>query len=94
MNVETDKIVMEVPAEATGVLLKILNFEDSELKIGAPIAIIGREGESFDEILNEIQDELEATGAKASAESISESRTQPRPGVRRGVKELSTSTPR
>lgn len=70
LNVETDKIVMEVPAEATGVLLKILNREDSELKIGAPIAIIGREGESFDEILNEIQDELEATGARASRHEV------------------------
>lgn len=53
LNVETDKIVMEVPAEADGALLKIIQDEGAQLTIGAPIAVIGRKGEVIDQLLAE-----------------------------------------
>ncbi len=68
LNVETDKIVMEVPAEASGVLLKILQPEDAQLTIGAPIAIIGRTGEAIDDLLLEAGIEVpESIMARPSA---------------------------
>jgi pyruvate dehydrogenase E2 component (dihydrolipoamide acetyltransferase) len=46
--VETDKASVEVPAFRSGVLLKILVEAGTSVPIGAPIAVIGSEGETVD----------------------------------------------
>jgi len=51
LEVQTDKITMEVPAEVSGTLLKVLHPEGTELAIGDPIAIIGLPGEDISEII-------------------------------------------
>ncbi|GAA3816622.1 dihydrolipoamide acetyltransferase family protein [Sphaerisporangium flaviroseum] len=44
-TVETEKAVVDVPAEADGVILKTLVPEGAEVEVGAPIALIGEPGE-------------------------------------------------
>ncbi|KAK2619790.1 dihydrolipoamide acetyltransferase family protein [Leptospira interrogans] len=44
-EVETDKAVMEMEAFETGILLEILAPEGTLLPVGAPVAIIGKQGE-------------------------------------------------
>jgi pyruvate dehydrogenase E2 component (dihydrolipoamide acetyltransferase) len=44
-EIETDKATVEVEAQQTGTILKFLAEEDSIVEVGAPIAIIGEEGE-------------------------------------------------
>lgn len=58
LNVQTDKMVMEVPAEASGVLLKVIFREDAQLTIGAPLAIIGQAGENIESLMAEVKAEL------------------------------------
>lgn len=47
-EIETDKATVEVESEASGVILKHLVSENSSVPIGAPITVIGNEGEEFD----------------------------------------------
>jgi pyruvate dehydrogenase E2 component (dihydrolipoamide acetyltransferase) len=47
-EIETDKATVEVEAEASGVVLKHIASENSSVPIGAPITVIGEEGEEFD----------------------------------------------
>ncbi len=70
LNVETDKIVMEVPCEASGVLLKKLFQQDAQLKIGAPIAIVGKAGESINALMAEIDTELKAVTQEPSKQMV------------------------
>ena len=49
VEIETDKAVVEVEAEADGMLRKILVFEGVSVPVGSPIAIIGEEGEDIGE---------------------------------------------
>ncbi len=48
--VETDKAAVEVPAEETGILLKILVSAGSTVPIGTPVAWIGAPGEVIPEV--------------------------------------------
>lgn len=41
LEVETDKVVMEIEAPAAGVLLKILRGGDETVPVGAEIGLIG-----------------------------------------------------
>jgi pyruvate/2-oxoglutarate dehydrogenase complex dihydrolipoamide acyltransferase (E2) component len=82
LNVETDKIVMEVPCEASGILLKILTPEESELAIDAPIAIIGQAGEDIASLVAEAETELAAAlheAAREAAVVATEAVAQPMP---------------
>jgi 2-oxoglutarate dehydrogenase E2 component (dihydrolipoamide succinyltransferase) len=45
LEVNTDKVDTEVPAPASGVLLKLLVPEGTTVKVGTPIALIGQPGE-------------------------------------------------
>lgn len=45
LEVETDKVVMEVEAPADGVLLKILTQDNETVPVGAEVCIIGTAGE-------------------------------------------------
>lgn len=49
-EVQTDKIVMEVEAETTGILLKTLFEEGTEVAVHEVIAYLGEEGEDVEEL--------------------------------------------
>ncbi len=67
-EIETDKATVEVEAEASGVILKHLAVENSDVPIGSPITVIGEEGEQVD---------LEALAVTEGAES--QTATEPLP---------------
>lgn len=48
LEVNTDKVDTEIPAPATGTVLKIIAQEGSPAKVGELLAIIGKPGESVD----------------------------------------------
>lgn len=68
-EIQTDKIVMEIEAETTGVLLKILYDAGSVVKVHEIISYIGEEGESVEG--------LEKQSPHASHEPIEEKQTPP-----------------
>ena len=49
-TVETDKAVVDVPAEAAGVILKVLVPAGAEVEVGAPIALLGDPGELVEDL--------------------------------------------
>ena len=57
-EVETDKSVMEVEAQTSGVLRKILVVEGEEVPITLPIAIIGNENEDISKMIDEAYQKL------------------------------------
>jgi pyruvate dehydrogenase E2 component (dihydrolipoamide acetyltransferase) len=69
-TVETAKAVVDVEADADGVILKTLVAEGAEVKVGEPIAVIGAPGETIDNL----DSVLAALGlvSKSSAESSGE----------------------
>jgi pyruvate dehydrogenase E2 component (dihydrolipoamide acetyltransferase) len=46
--VETEKAIVDVPAEAAGVMLRHLVAEGAQVEVGAPIAVLGAAGEVVD----------------------------------------------
>ncbi|GHH98931.1 dihydrolipoamide acetyltransferase family protein [Neobacillus kokaensis] len=66
-EVQTDKIVLEVEAETTGVLLKTLYDEGSTVKVQEVIAYLGEEGESVDGIDHKSFSASQAAAAEDSA---------------------------
>src|SRR5450830_1146108 len=49
-TVETEKAVVDVPADADGVILKTLVPAGAEVQVGAPIALLGDPGEVVDDL--------------------------------------------
>ena len=49
-TVETDKALVDVEAEAAGVVLKTLVTPGSQVEVGAPIAVLGAVGEQVDDL--------------------------------------------
>jgi pyruvate dehydrogenase E2 component (dihydrolipoamide acetyltransferase) len=49
-TVETEKAVVDIEAEADGVLLKALVSEGVSVEVGAPIALLGEPGEQVDDV--------------------------------------------
>ena len=66
-EIETDKATVEIEAEAGGVVLKHLVTENSSVPIGAPITVIGEEGEEFD--IESVEVESEAVVPEATPPS-------------------------
>jgi len=48
LEVNTDKVDTEIPAPASGILLKVLAAEGAVVKVGTPIALIGEPGAAVD----------------------------------------------
>jgi pyruvate dehydrogenase E2 component (dihydrolipoamide acetyltransferase) len=48
LEVNTDKVDTEIPAPASGVVLKILMEEGTPAKVGEVLAVIGKAGESVE----------------------------------------------
>lgn len=62
-EVETDKANMDFNLEDEGVLLKLLVKEGDTVKLGAPVAILGEEGEDISALMAEAQAGGGAVGA-------------------------------
>ncbi|HEY5180320.1 MAG TPA: dihydrolipoamide acetyltransferase family protein [Dermatophilaceae bacterium] len=65
-TVETEKAVVDVPADANGVILKTLVPAGATVEVGAPIALLGDPGEKVED-LNALLVELGVTLGVASA---------------------------
>jgi 2-oxoglutarate dehydrogenase E2 component (dihydrolipoamide succinyltransferase) len=50
LEVESDKVTVEVPAPASGVILKIETQEGQAAKVGELLAVIGMAGENFESV--------------------------------------------
>ena len=55
LEVNTDKVDTEIPAPASGTILKIFAEEGLPAKVGAILAFIGKPGEAFDADTNGVQ---------------------------------------
>ena len=65
LEIMTDKTSMEIEAEASGILLKIVHKDDETVPVTTVIGYIGDENESIDTLMPE---EFEDTGAEESEE--------------------------
>src|SRR5215468_8322421 len=63
-EVETDKANMDFNIEDDGVLLKLLVNEGDTVKLGAPVAIIGKAGEDVSALVEEARSGAAAPAAK------------------------------
>ncbi len=67
-EVETDKANMDFPLEDEGYLLKLLATPGQTVKLGAPVAILGKKGEDISALLKEVATgQGDAKPAKANA---------------------------
>lgn len=55
LEVESDKVTVEIPSPASGTLLKIEKKEGEPARVGELLAVIGAAGESLDEESGEVQ---------------------------------------
>ena len=73
-EVETDKANMDFTIEDEGVLLKLLVKEGDTVKLGAPVAILGKAGENIDALVAQA-----AGGAAAAAPNAAPKQEAPAP---------------
>jgi pyruvate dehydrogenase E2 component (dihydrolipoyllysine-residue acetyltransferase) len=66
-EVETDKANMDFPLEDEGTLLKLLVKEGDTVKLGAPVAILGEQGEDYSALLEKSAAPPATTSAAAEA---------------------------
>jgi pyruvate dehydrogenase E2 component (dihydrolipoamide acetyltransferase) len=65
-EVETDKAVMEMEAYESGTLLHIVAQEGTKVKVGGPVAIVGKSGEDISQLLTQVAN-LNASAPASSA---------------------------
>src|SRR5262245_54792951 len=68
-EIETDKATMELNAYSDGVLLKILVGDGESAPLGAPIALLGAEGESVPDTPPSVDGGSAAAGAEPAPEA-------------------------
>jgi pyruvate dehydrogenase E2 component (dihydrolipoamide acetyltransferase) len=73
-EVETDKANMDFPIEDEGTLLKLLVKEGDTVKLGAPVAILGEQGEDVSQLVQEA-----GSGGGGEAEASRPATQQPTP---------------
>src|SRR5690606_17254438 len=66
-EVETDKANMDFNIEDDGVLLKLLVKEGDTVKLGAPVAIIGKAGEDIAALVEEARQQAAGGNGGAAA---------------------------
>src|SRR5687768_15241714 len=66
-EVETDKANMDFNLEDEGVLLKLLVKEGDTVKLGAPVAILGNQGEDVTSLVEQAKSQMNGGGAAAPA---------------------------
>src|SRR5688572_6251802 len=72
-EVETDKANMDFNLEDEGVLLKLLVKEGDTVKLGAPVAILGEQGEDVSALVAQAK----GGGARATASKTESAAKQP-----------------
>lgn len=72
LEILTDKVNMEVEAEASGTLLKIMGKEGEELPVFTVIGYIGKEGENVEDIKSTSEEKLEAKEVEENNKTIDE----------------------
>jgi pyruvate/2-oxoglutarate dehydrogenase complex dihydrolipoamide acyltransferase (E2) component len=81
LEVNTDKVDTEIPAPASGIILKILAEEGLSAKVGAVLALIGNSGESVDlgqsSVVSERAEPVKPQAVAEQAQSLSTSHQQP-----------------
>ena len=75
-EVETDKAVMEMEAYDNGVLLAIIAKEGTKVKVGLPVAIVGKAGEDVTNLIAEANAKL-AAGAASAPAPVAEKKAEP-----------------
>lgn len=75
-EVETDKAVMEMEAYDSGVLLAIIAKEGVKVKVGLPVAIVGKAGEDVTNLIAEANAKL-AAGAASTTAPVAEKKAEP-----------------
>src|SRR5262245_3591676 len=91
LEVNTDKVDTEIPAPASGTILKIIMNEGSPAKVGELLAIIGQPGESADGVASEPKEAQEKTTSTPTTQAVPQptvANTQPT-----GNKELGFISP-
>src|SRR5690349_5211921 len=73
LEVNTDKVDTEIPAPASGTVLKILAEEGAPAKVGTVLAVIGKPGESMDPGASEVQSLRETAPQRQTLEKKPES---------------------
>ena len=63
-TVETEKAVVDVPAEADGVLLRTLIEPGKAVPVGTPLAVLGAPGEAVDD-LDGLVEQMKQDAARA-----------------------------
>jgi pyruvate dehydrogenase E2 component (dihydrolipoamide acetyltransferase) len=74
-TVETDKATVDIEAEVAGVILKVAVAPGSDVKVGAPIAVIGAEGEDAEGL--DLADDDEAVPDDTSSQEEAASTVSP-----------------
>lgn len=70
LEVNTDKVDTEIPAPATGTILKIITQEGIAAKVGELLAIIGQPGESVDSGQSSVRSQQPTVASPASAPQL------------------------
>ncbi|MBI4760791.1 MAG: dihydrolipoamide acetyltransferase family protein [Chloroflexota bacterium] len=65
LEVNTDKVDTEIPAPASGTVLKILAQEGAPAKVGAVLAVIGKPGEAVDSEQSSVKSESKVESQKS-----------------------------
>jgi pyruvate dehydrogenase E2 component (dihydrolipoamide acetyltransferase) len=81
-TVETEKAVIDVPADADGVILKTLVLAGAVVEVGAPISLLGEPGEQVED-LDALLSQL---GVRSRAASLTPPRSTPTPTAFAGEK--------
>src|SRR5436190_1539036 len=68
-EVETDKANMDFNIEDEGTLLKLLVKEGETVKLGAPVAIIGKPGEDVSDLMKKPEKKAEKPAAKSDGKA-------------------------
>jgi 2-oxoglutarate dehydrogenase E2 component (dihydrolipoamide succinyltransferase) len=78
LEVESDKVTVEVPSPASGVILEIEKKKGEPAKVGELLAVIGMADEKLDEVLTQAESKVESL---ALSESKSQKSTEPQPAT-------------
>ncbi len=70
LEVESDKVTVEVPAPASGMILKIETQQGQSAKVGEVLAIIGMAGESVESFISESKVESSAMSESKDQKSV------------------------
>ena len=88
-EVETDKAAMDWESDQEGVVLHIIAGEGDAIPVNGRVAILGEEGESFEELLNSAEEEAPAAPAEQPAAPEADKPSTEVPAPAPSVKEVS-----